>query len=141
MVLISISSNVKPSYHLLSCAVKNLENSCKFFQTWLSEIARLQAWCISQCPYNLPSLSTAQGVVEPLIHTYYSNFDSFVLTLMKLIEGNDLVYSFYLRISVTFLSWKLSCFTRGKEMAVWNVKSDIFQQGHARETIKGILQL
>lgn len=66
-------------------------------------------------------------MVEPLIHTYYSNFDSFVLTLMKLIEGNDVVYSFNLRISVTFLSWKLSCFTGGKEMAVWKAKSDIFQ--------------
>ena len=73
-----------------------------------------------ECPYNPPSLSPAQGVVERLIHTYYSHFDSFVLTLTKLIEGNNFAYSFYLRISVTFLSWELSCFIGGKEMAVWN---------------------
>lgn len=62
------------------------------------------------------------GVVEPLIHTYYNNFDSFVLTLTKLIEGNGFVYSFYLRISVTFLSWERSCFTRGKEIVMWKAK-------------------
>lgn len=121
MALISISLKVEPSCLLLSCAMKNLENGCIFFQTLLSETARAVGM-VYECPYNPPSLSPAQGVVECLIHTYYSNFDSFVLTLTKLIEGNSFPYSFYLRINVTFLSWELSCFIGGKEMAAWNAK-------------------
>lgn len=77
---------------------------------------------LCECLYNPLSLSPLRGVVNPLIYTYCSNLDSFVLTLTKLLEGHDLASSFYLRISVTFLSWELSCFSGRKEMAVWNAK-------------------
>ena len=66
----------------------------------------------NECLYNPPSLPHCTGS-KPLIDTFYSNFDSFVLTFTKLTEGNDLAYSFYLSISVTSLSG--GCMSYGRK--------------------------
>lgn len=124
MALISVSSHVEPSYHLLFlCCEKSGKQLLVFFLK--PGYLRLQGsrravggrckWISLQLSFILPTL----GVVELLLYAFGINFDSFVLTFPKLIEGNHLTYRFYLRFSVASLSWGFLCFTGRKKWQVW----------------------
>lgn len=127
MTLISTSSHVEPSYHLLFMYCEKSGKQLYLFFKTLSETAGCRHAVEYRCKWMplqfciLPCIGS-----KPLIYTYYSNFYSFILTSTRLIEENNLAYSFYLRINVTSLSWEFSFFIGRKEMAgmectEWNI--------------------
>lgn len=114
MALVSVSSYMEPSQHLLFRCCEKTGNQLYLFIIFKRCYLKLQGYRHAVgCRHKRMSLQPS----FTLPCTGSKTPDFFVLTFAKLIEGDDLSYSFFLRINVIFLSWAFSCLTGRKEMA------------------------